>query len=188
MKERKSPLKKKTLSSTLLTFQRIYYKHLRSRRNNKVYIALRVAEGKLVYKEYTYTVRCFFVIVQIYHFWVVLCRLVKSCRKGFNKADSMFTPLTTEAHVKQRQIGGVPDSERVERLLLHSDMASHNLPREAAHSEHHSGQIRGSSAASAALRLEPHTTQDLVLKILSDRGNWVAQFINHLPWVWIMIP
>lgn len=63
MKERKSPLKKKTLSSTLLTFQRIYYKHLRSRRNNKVYIALRVAGGKLVYKEYTYTVRCFFVIV-----------------------------------------------------------------------------------------------------------------------------
>lgn len=56
-------LKKKTLSSTLLTFQRIYYKHLRSRRNNKVYIALRVAGGKLVYQEYTYILRRFFVIV-----------------------------------------------------------------------------------------------------------------------------
>lgn len=51
--ERKKISFKKTLSSTLLTFQRIYYKHLRSRRNNKVYIALRVAGGKLVYQEYT---------------------------------------------------------------------------------------------------------------------------------------
>lgn len=26
--------------------------------------------------------------------------VVKSCRKGFNKAGSMFTPLTMEAHIK----------------------------------------------------------------------------------------
>lgn len=53
MKERKPPLKNNNPQFTLLTFLRIYCKHLRSRRNNKVYIALRVAGGKLVYQEYT---------------------------------------------------------------------------------------------------------------------------------------
>ena len=49
-------LLKKPLSSTLLTFQRIYYKHLRSRRNNKVYIALRVAGEKIsLARIYLYT-------------------------------------------------------------------------------------------------------------------------------------
>lgn len=56
---------KTPLSSTLLTFQRIYYKHLRSRRNYKVYIALRVAGGKIsLPRIYLYTtLQCFFVIV-----------------------------------------------------------------------------------------------------------------------------
>lgn len=33
-------------------------------------------------------------------FLLLLGRLVKSCRKGLNKAGSVFTPLTMEAHVK----------------------------------------------------------------------------------------
>jgi len=84
MKERKSPLTKSSVQ---------HYWHFKEfitsiwdPGGTTKFILLWEWQGKkLVYQEYTYTLRWFFVIVWIYHSSVLLCRLVRLCGRGLTK-------------------------------------------------------------------------------------------------------
>lgn len=98
--ERKKISFNKTLSSTLLTFPRIYYKHLRSGRNNKVYIALRVAGGKISLPRiylYRAVILCHCLDFPFHGTALSISQIVW---KGFNKEGSVVSPLTMETFIK----------------------------------------------------------------------------------------